>query len=297
MQIGVQTFFGTMQGDGIAEYVAAFGPMLESRGIGGVWMSEHVVTFRDYDPAFPYPYSDDGSATAILSQVGMFDPMSALTALAMTTSTLRLGTGIAILPQRNPVYFAKMGTAIDLLSKGRFRAGVGLGWSAQEFAATMTPFEHRGSRMDEYLKVVRALWCEETASFEGRFYQLPKCVQLPTPFTKPHPPLFLGGESTPALRRVARYGQGWTAYRQTPEDLAPRIAELRDVMAAHGRSLGDIEVIASPGDKPCDADSLAAYADLGVDEVVVVLLAHDIAELERQADTIAERYVMPASRL
>jgi probable F420-dependent oxidoreductase len=219
MRIGVQTFFDGRQQEPLADYVRGVATILEDRDFASVWMSEHVVTFRDYDRAYPYPYADDGVPLPILSEIGMLDPMTALTALACHTSQIRLATGIAILPQRNPVYFAKMGTGIDLLSNGRFVAGLGLGWSGQEFTATGTTFEKRGARMDDYVEVVRTLWQDEESAYTGAHYTLPSCLQLPKPAQRPHPPFFFGGESLPALRRVAKSGQGWVGFRQMPEDL------------------------------------------------------------------------------
>ena len=298
MRIAVQTFFDGTQQELLADYVAGVTRILEDRGFAGVWMSEHAVTFDHYDPAYPYPYSDDGSAPEILSEIGMVEPLTALAAMAMHSTKLRLGTGIAILPQRNPLYFAKTAAAIDLLSNGRFIAGVGLGWSAQEFAATNTPFEHRGARMDDYIEVVRTLWCDERAKFEGRYYSLPECIHLPKPARKPHPPFYFGGESAPAMRRVGRYGQGWFAFRKTPDELALKLPLLDEVMKAHGRSVAEIDLVVSPGaDRDCTVDDLARYAELGVQEVVVVCLGNSLESFRAEADRLAEALIEPAGRL
>lgn len=294
MRIGVQTFFDGRQKEPLNDYVAGVARILEERGFAGVWMSEHVVTFRDYDPAYPYPYADDGKAPPFLSETGMLDPMSALTAMACHSRTLRLGTGIAILPQRNPVYFAKMGTAIDLLSGGRFVAGIGLGWSAQEFAATNTPFEKRGARADDYVQVLKSLWGNDEQGFEGESYSLPACIQLPVPVQRPHPPLYFGGESRPALRRVARHGQGWVGFRTLPEALGPKLATLRELVAEEGRSMAEIDLVVSPGEHPCDADMLARYAEQGVSEVVVICFDQNLDGFARQADALATALVEPA---
>ena len=297
MRIGVQTFFDGRQKESLNDYVAGVARVLEERGFAGVWMSEHVVTFRDYDPAHPYPYADDGKAPPFLSETGMLDPMSALTAIACHSKTLRLGTGIAILPQRNPVYFAKMGTAIDLLSGGRFVAGIGLGWSAQEFAATNTPFEKRGARADEYVQVLKTLWRNDAQGFEGEHYSLPACIQLPVPAQRPHPPLYFGGESRPALRRVARHGQGWVGFRTLPEALGSKLATLRELVAEEERNMAEIDLVVSPGEHPCDADMLARYAERGVSEVVVICFDQSLDGFARQADALATTLVEPAGRL
>jgi probable F420-dependent oxidoreductase len=277
--------------------MAGVAQILEERGFAGIWVAEHLVAFPKYDPAFPYPYTDDGTPPELNSHIGMIEPLSALTFLAGCSKTLRLGTGMAILPQRNPVYFAKVGTAIDLLSNGRFIAGVGLGWSGQEYVAAGTPFEHRGSRMRDYIQVVRSLWADELSKFEGKFYNLPECRQLPRPIQRPHPPFFFGGESKPAMRRVAEFGQGWYGLKLTPDTLAPKLTELSDMMAEYGRSLSDIEIAASPYEVPCDKAMLEGYARLGVDEVVILCFANSLDDFRQQADRIAREVVEPAQLL
>jgi probable F420-dependent oxidoreductase len=298
MRISINTFFEGRQPEPLAGFIAGVAHALEERGIAGVWMGEHVVTFADYDPAHHYPYNDDGSAPELLKGIGFLDPMSVLTALAMHSKTLRLGTGVAILPQRNPVYFAKEGAAIDLLSNGRFIAGIGVGWSAQEYAATGTPFEHRGSRMRDYVQVVRSLWQDEVSHFEGRFYTLPECIHRPKPVQRPHPPFYFGGESEAAMRRVAEFGQGWFAFSITPNELQPKIARLKELLGEYGRSLADIDLVVSPGpEKPCDERTLAAYAELGVAEVVAVCFGNCIDDYRREGDRVVKQFIEPVLRL
>jgi probable F420-dependent oxidoreductase len=298
MRISINTFFEGRQPEPLPRFLAGVAEAFEERGVAGVWMGEHVVTFRDYDPNFHYPYNDDGAAPEVLKGIGFLDPMNVLNAMAMCSKTLRLGTGVAILPQRNPLYFAKEAAAIDLLSNGRFIAGVGIGWSADEFAATGTPFEHRGSRMRDYIQVVRSLWMDEVSQFEGRFYTLPPCIHLPKPVQRPHPPLYFGGESEPAMHRVAEFGQGWFAFWITPDELRPKIARLKELLAEHGRSLADIDLVAGPpGDKPVDERMLAEFAEMGVAEVVAVCFGNSVDDYRREGDRIVKQFIEPAARL
>ena len=298
MRISINTFFEGRQPEPFAEFVAGVSQTFEERGIAGVWLGEHVVTFPDYDPNYRYPYNETGAAPDVLKGIGFIDPMSTLTAMAVHSKTLRLGTGVALLPQRNPLYFAKEGAAIDLMSNGRFIAGVGIGWSAQEYAATGTPFEHRGARMRDYLQVVRSLWMDEVSQFEGRFYTLPPCIHLPKPVQRPHPPFYFGGESEAAMRRVAEFGQGWFAFWITPAELAPKIERLKALLAEHGRSLADIDLVAGPpGDKPVDERMLADFAALGVAEVVAVAFGNSVDDYRRESDRIVKQFVEPAARL
>jgi probable F420-dependent oxidoreductase len=295
VKIGIQTMFDGRQTGPLTAFIMDFGRHAEASGFASIWMSEHVVTFEAYDPAYRYPYADDGIAPGFLADAGMLDPLSALMVLATCTSQIMLGTGIAILPQRNPVYFAKQGTDVDLLSNGRFLAGLGLGWSGQEYEALGVPFAHRGSRLNEYVEVVRSLWQDDVSSFTGAFYALPRCVQKPKPARRPHPPFYFGGESEPALRRTAKQGDGWLAFRLTPAMLAPRIARLRELLAEAGRPEDAVDIIVSPADYACDADTLAGYATLGVSQVTFPVVAGNIDDARWQLDQLAATMLAPAA--
>jgi probable F420-dependent oxidoreductase len=297
MRISVQTFVTGEEREPMAAFIAGMAKALEERDIAGVWMAEHVVTFEHYDPAYKYPYADDGAAPEVMNQVGMIEPLTGLAALAMCSAKLRLGTGIAILPQRNPLYFAKAAAVVDHLSNGRFVAGLGVGWSAQEFAATGTPFEHRGARMRDYVQVVRSLWIDEMSRFEGRYYTLPECKHEPKPVQKPHPPFYFGGESEAALRRVAEFGQGWFSMRLTPGQIADRLPILEDMLGERGRTLAEIDLVTGPADLPCNADTLAAYAELGVSEVSGICYGSSLDDYLRTADQVLTHLVEPARKL
>ena len=297
MKIGIQTFFTGLEQGSLGEYLTSAAKIIEERDFGSVWIAEHVVTFRQYDPRYRYPYSPDGIAPEFLSRAGIVDPLTTLTALAVCTKKIGLASGIAILPQRNPLYFAKEGAGIDLLSGGRFMAGIGLGWSAQEYAALGVPWEHRGARMDEYIKIIKSLWQDKFPKFDGSFYQMPECVQLPQPLQKPHPPFYIGGESDAALRRVAALGQGWVAFMLSPDALTLRLKTLSEKLAVHGRTLADIDIIVCPGFDGCSKEDLARFAELGVSQVLAVCMANDIDSFRQRADVLAESLIVPAAKL
>lgn len=296
MDIGIQTFFMGGQEGSLADYVRAVGSAVEDRGFSSLWVSEHVLTFPSYDPRYPYPYAEDGVPPMPLDRVGLLDTMTTLTALAMCTERITLGTSIAILPQRNPVYFAKMATGIDLLSNGRFVAGIGIGWSGQEMEATGTPWEHRGPRTRDYVEVVRSLWVDEVSSFSGTYYDLPECVQLPKPIQRPHPPMYFGGDGTGALRRVVDYGQGWLAFNVTPESLGEGLERLDAMLAEQGRAR-DVDIIASPGVHACDAEALARFAELGVSQVFFTVISDDLDTYHDQLDQLADTMLPVAANL
>ncbi len=296
LKFGVQIGFGGSAPEALPERLALSGKAAEEFGFDILWVPEHVVQFQQYDPAFPYPYSDDGVAP-LSPALGLLEPFTALTFLAAHTTKIRLGTGIAILPQRNPVYFAKTVADLDVLSRGRITVGIGTGWSAQEFAALNVPFEHRGSRTADYLRVARSLWVDEISSFTGRHYILPPCVQMPKPIQRPHPPLFFGGESDAALSRVAEFGQGWMGYRLTPAELPERLASLEGELRRFGRSIDEIEIAISPYDPGCDLDTVQRYADLGVAQIILLASGRDHPALSQTLEKLAESLVVHGSRL
>ncbi len=142
------------------EHIAAVGRAVDERGFSSLWVAEHVVLFDEY--ASQYPYLESGRFPA-RPDVGLIEPFAAMSFLAAVTTNVRLGTGVLLVPQRNPVYTAKSVTTVDWLSNGRVDLGIGVGWLAEEFAALGVPFEHRGERCDEYLAVMRSLWTDEVS--------------------------------------------------------------------------------------------------------------------------------------
>jgi len=293
MKFGIQTGFGKGDPLNLPVHMTAIGKGAEERGFNSIWAPEHVLQFTEYRS--PYPYSDDG-VPPLRTDQGILGPFTTLTFLAAHTKTLRLGTGIAILPQHNPVYFAKHVADVDVLSGGRLIVGIGTGWLEQEFDALQVPFEHRGSRTRDYLQMMKSLWEDKISSFDGKYYKLPESIQLPKPVQKPHPPLFFGGESNPALRRVAQFGQGWMGYRLTPDTLPERLEKLTAMLKEHGRTLDEIELSISPYDKPCDLDMVKRFSDLGVKQIIVMLAPDSTDKMINALDAYAEELVIPAAK-
>ncbi len=276
------------------DYVRAVGVGAEERGFHSVWLGEHVVLFDEY--ASSYPYASD-SRIPLGGESGLLEPLTALAFMAAETRRVRLGTGICLVPQRNPVYTAKEIAAIDYLSQGRVDFGVGVGWLREEFDALGVPFAERGARCREYLEVIRRLWCDPISQYDGAFYTLPPCRQYPKPAQSPHPPIYFGGESAAALARVADLGAGWFGFNVTPEAAAGHVARLGECLAERGRSLDDIDVAVSPYTRVMDRDDLARYRDAGVDQVIVMVLSRTVDGLRVQLDKIAEQLIEPARAL
>ena len=273
------------------ELVRAVGREAEERGFESIWVAEHVVLFDEYDSAYPY---DPSGRFPAGGDAGMVEPFTALTYLAAVTERIRLGTGICLVPQRNPVYTAKAVTDLDALSGGRVDFGVGVGWLREEFEALGMPFDRRGQRADEYLAAMRSLWCDEVSEYHGELYDLRPCRMYPKPVQRPHPRIHVGGESDAALRRVARLGQGWFTFGRLPEDLPPALERLDAALTAEGRTRADITLSVSPYMHPVTPESVGRYAELGVDRLVVMCLAFNLDMLRTQLDLLEAAALRPA---
>ena len=263
--------------------------LAEIKGVYGIWVPEHVLFFPDY--ASTYPYSDSGRMPG--DPQGLLDPFTALTFIAAHTERVRLGTGICLVPQRQPVYTAKMVADLDYLSGGRVDFGVGIGWLKEEFESLKMEFASRAPRTEEYLLAMKALWSDGLAEFSGQTLTLKPCHFNPKPVQRPHPPIIFGGESDPAMRRVARLGDGWYGYDLTPAELGARLRELDAAMAVTGRRRSEIQIIVGPNRHPVNPQTLADYAAEGADQIVVPVFASNMAKLEQRLDALMA--VQPAA--
>ena len=256
--------------------------LAEAKGVHGIWVPEHVLFFPDH--ASTYPYSDSGRMPG--DPEGLLDPFTALTFIAAHTQRVRLGTGICLVPQRQPVYTAKMVADVDYLSGGRVDFGVGIGWLKEEFQNLGMDFASRGARTEEYLLAMKALWSEGISEFKGQTLNLEPCHFNPKPVQRPHPPIIFGGESDAAMRRVARLGDGWYGYDLTPEDLGRRLNSLDAGLASTGRDRSQIQVIVGPNRHPVTEQTLYEYSAVGADQVVVPMFASNLAKLEQRLDAL-----------
>lgn len=265
------------------DYLAAVAEEAEARGVHGIWVGEHVVAFEQY--ASSYPYATDGRMP-LPAQSGLLEPFTTLAFLAARTSRVRLGTAMVLLPQRNPVYTAKEVSTVDWLSGGRVDFGVGVGWLREEFEALGVPWDRRGARTDEYLDVLRTLWCDDESTYSGDYYELPPCTMFPKPVQRPHPPVHIGGESDAALRRAAQRAQGWHTFNRAPQDLAEPLARLTELLDGAGRRRDELTVTVCPYFQPVDADTPARYAEAGADALALLFFAADAASVPGAFDAL-----------
>jgi probable F420-dependent oxidoreductase len=291
MDVGIFVPLSTLNANG--EFLRTVGPAVEEREFESIWAPEHVVLFDDYESK--YPYSKSGRFPG-QGDTGLLDPLTALTFLAAVTDRVRLGTSICLVPQRHPVYTAKYVADLDVLSNGRVEFGIGIGWLKEEFDALNVPFANRGRRTDEYLQVMKSLWVEPTSSFAGDLYELTPCRMYPKPVQSPHPPISVGGESEAAMRRAARFGQGWFTFNRTPEELPTAFARLDRHLADNGRSRADenFSITVCPYLNPVTPESVEAYRAAGVDRLIVVCLAFGRDDLLSSLDRIVTDVLEPA---
>ncbi|MGE5202503.1 MAG: LLM class F420-dependent oxidoreductase [Acidobacteriota bacterium] len=197
----------------------------EAMGYDYLTLSDHVVIPRDIHAR--YPYSDTGEFPT-MGRGNWYEQLTSAAFVAAKTARIRLVTSVMVVPHRPPVLAAKMLASIDLLSNGRLVVGCGAGWLREEIEALgAPPFAERGAVTDEYLAALRELWTEDAPRFEGRYVRFADIVFAPKPAQKPHPPIWVGGESPPALRRVARLGNGWYPIGTNPSHPFDTLARFR----------------------------------------------------------------------
>jgi probable F420-dependent oxidoreductase len=248
------------------EAAATIGTAAEQAGFDSLWTVEHVVVPREY--ASTYPYSGNGKMPGG-SDFDIPDPLIWLTWVAARTTTLRLGTGVVILPQRNPVILAKEVATLDMLSGGRVELGVGIGWLEEEFDILGASFPDRARRTEEYIAAMRALWSQDAATFSGETVTFADAISRPRPVDR-RVPVHIGGHSPAAARRAGRVGDGFFPAKG---DVATLVGEMRKAAEEAGRDPDAIEVTASGAallaGGEAALDEVGRLADLGVSRLVV----------------------------
>jgi probable F420-dependent oxidoreductase len=284
----------------------------EDLGFDSIWVSDHIILPRQVDSF--YPYAADGVAT-FKPDESYYEPLAALNFLAGCTQRVRLGTHVLILPYRNPVLTAKILATLDVLSGGRVILGTGVGWMEEEFLALgLDTFHQRGAVTDEYIELYKELWTKDEPVFNGKFYQISGSGFQPKPIQIPHPPIWIGGHTGPAIRRAAKYGDGWMPIGLRPpailepEELAEKIARLRTLTVEAGREENAVDVTFSTdvifdnsagpsrrmvtGRPEQIAADLRQYQDLGVKNFIFTFPAHGVEEMREHMEQFS-REVMP----
>jgi probable F420-dependent oxidoreductase len=297
--------------------LAAIAKRGEELGYHLLLFGDHIVVPRHI--ASPYPYTETGEFPGSAAGEAM-EQLTVLAFLAGQTQTIQLVTSVIIVPHRNPLVAAKALATLDVLSKGRVIVGVGVGWMREEFEALgLPPFEERGAVTDEYIRACKELWTSDNPSFEGKYCRFSNISFLPKPVQKPHPPIWVGGESRRALRRTAELGNGWYPIGSNPqfplaepEQLAAALKRLAVYVEEAGRDPAEIEIIyrthdyqlITEGKTPASStgarrpfvgstDDIAAdirrYEAMGVGSLVLdfVRLSRNLDEMLRHMEALA----------
>ncbi len=230
----------------------------ENAGFESVWTGEHIVLPEPQVPPSPVP-----------ADTPFLDSAIALAYVAAQTTKVKLGTGIIILPQRNPAVLAKELASLDVLSSGRLIFGIGIGYLKPEFDAIGAPFDHKGPRTEEFLAAMIALWTMEKPEYRGRFVSFGGVNAMPRPVQKPHPEVVFGGHTKDAYGRAARLAKGWYGYAQTLDTTAKCIEGLQAACKEAGRRFADLEISITPRGR-MDLDTAKRYADLGVHRLTLL---------------------------
>ncbi|TMB57225.1 MAG: LLM class F420-dependent oxidoreductase [Deltaproteobacteria bacterium] len=265
----------------------------EARGLESLWVPEHPVVPVHHETR--YPLSEDGKLPRPYTELP--DCFVTLAAAAAVTQELRIGTGICLVPERDPLHTALQVASLDALSGGRVLFGIGAGWLREEMQLFTPHFPYRFAFLREAVTAMRKLWTEERPSFEGRWVRFPPVVCRPKPVQKPHPPVILGGMGPNARKRVAAWGDGWLPIGLPPDDVAEARREISRRALEHDRDPETLSLSvmigAAPGlETPSletipGRDLLARYRDAGADRVIISLPTLSADDAYRHLDRVA----------
>jgi probable F420-dependent oxidoreductase len=256
------------------ECAAAVARAAEQEGFESLWTGEHVILPDPQVPPSPVP-----------ADYPMCDPTVAIAFVAAHTKKIRLGTGIIILPQRNPIVLAKELASADVLSNGRLIFGIGVGYLKPEFEAIGAPFDHKGARAEEYLAAMIALWSMPKPEFHGKWVNFKGVNAMPRPVQQPHPEIVFGGHTPEAFSRAARLAKGWYGFALDLDGTAKCVEGLRAACKKAGRKFEDLEVSITPRGK-IDQDTARKYAALGVSRLILRPSGQDQAAILEQVKEV-----------
>ena len=264
--------------------IAVVAQKAEALGFDSLWVGEHPIM-----PVHSSSSSPGSSGAAIPDFYNwLVDPFVALARASAVTTTLKLGTGITLVPERNPLLLAKEVATLDYFSGGRFLFGIGAGWNKEETEIMGGNFTHRWTQTREAIEAMKALWTNEAAEYHGTYYDFPPVRSFPPPVQKPHPPIYLGGTAQQVFKRTVAYGDGWMPTRSTPEIIRQGRAILDELALEAGRDPKSIAVLAYIA--PVDRVALQALEEAGADAAVLRLdgesEAAALADLEQTAHKV-----------
>ncbi|MBM3944924.1 MAG: TIGR03619 family F420-dependent LLM class oxidoreductase [SAR202 cluster bacterium] len=291
------------------EYIVRIATSGEEAGFDSVWVADRTVYPHDIVKRYPHMFGPHHSKP---DSQKLLEAITVLSYLAGVTKKMKLGTTVLCLPFRHPVLNAKMVTSLDVLSGGRVILGVGTGWMREEFEGMYARMDERGSVTDEHIEMFKALCTQDVPEYRGKHFQISGKVFFPRPVQKPHPPVWVGGKTDAALRRAAKYGDGWDGIWLTPDEVAERRGVLEKLCREQGRSFSDMRSaltanvhwgeakkgddgkrLALSGTTKDILDDVRRYEQAGLDHLIVSIAADStddtVARLRRFATDIAAK--------
>jgi len=272
------------------EILTAAATTAERVGFSTLWTGEHIVFVEKIESA--YPYARETTAPPVPTDLPILSPFVALGYAAALTKTIRLATGVCLVPEYNPLLLAKLAASLDFVSGGRFLFGMGIGWMKEEFEALGIPWERRAARGREAVAAMRRLWEDSVSSYSGEFFSFAGARAFPKPARRI--PILMGGQTEAALRRAASYADGWCGFNLTPGETAEKVRELDRLLAEKGRSRSGFEILMSPV-VTLGPDSIGAYRDAGVDELYLAPVFQTpfgtVAETTRVIEDLGKRWI------
>ena len=267
MNIGISTFPTDYSTD-----IALLARWAEEMGFESLWVPEHPII--PVETSSPWPGSADGVIPKAYADI--VDPFVALGRASAVTSTIKLGTGICLVPERNPLLLAKEVATLDMYSSGRFLFGIGAGWLKEETEIMGGDFPHRWTQTREAILAMKSLWTEVESEYHGRYYDFPPVYSFPRSVQRPHPPVYLGGMARNVFKRIVEWGDGWMPNRVTPDDIRSGRRKLDDLAVEAGRDPDSISI--SVFGQPADRDLISDLFDAGADRVMVPVETADVDE-------------------
>ena len=258
----------------------------EELGFESYWVGDHTIIPVRSSVRYPGATDKDREPESLWQ---LPDPLIALARAGATTSRIKLGTGICLVPERNPILTAKQVATLDDACGGRFLFGIGAGWNPEQSAILGGDFEHRWSQVRDYIAAMKALWCEDPAEYHGRYVDFPAVRCFPKPALKPHPPVLIGSVNNPrALKRVAEWGDGWIPVISSVDEFAAGVDRIKKYARECGRDPGaiDFTVFALPGQWR-SAEDLSKLTGAGANRVVVWLPPSDLGAVLREMEEMA----------
>ncbi len=277
MNIGISTFPTDYSVD-----IAVLAKRAEEIGFESLWVPEHPIL--PVKASSPWPGSTDGVIPKVYADI--VDPFVALGRASAVTSAMKLGTGICLVPERNPLLLAKEVATLDMYSGGRFLFGIGAGWHKEETEIMGGDFAHRWTQTKESVLAMKSLWTEVESEYHGNYYDFPAVYSFPRPTQRPHPPVYLGGMARNVFKRVVEWGDGWMPNRVTPDDISAGRQKINELASEAGRDPESINI--SVFGQPSDRELVSGLFEAGADRVMIRVETADQDATFAQLDQIAE---------